>query len=76
MDIPDLQRYPLNRLLFINRPNLKNLSRGLDLSRGSNMVGIPLKILFNFSRFKPGLNWNRFFTDLGGGSNSLNSDTG
>ena len=33
----------------ILRPNLKNLSRGL------NMVGYT-KIVFNFSRFKPALN--------------------
>ena len=36
---------------------------------------LPLKIVFNFSRFKPALNWNRFLTDLSRGSNSLNSDT-
>ena len=31
-------------------PNLKNLSRGLD------MVGSTLQIVFNISRFKPALN--------------------
>ena len=63
------------------RPNLKNLIRGLNLSRGSNLgrgsnMVVPLKIVFNFSRFKPLLNWNRFLTDLSRGSNSLNSDIG
>ena len=37
------------------RPNLKNLSRGLNLKRGSNMV-VPIKIVFNVSRFKRALN--------------------
>ena len=41
--------------LTILRPNLKNLSRGLNLNCGSNMVG-SIKIVFNFSRFKPALN--------------------
>ena len=36
---------------------------------------VPLKIVLNFSRFYPPLNWNRFFADLSRGSNSLNSDT-
>ena len=47
-----------------------------DLSRGSNMVADPLKIVFNFSRFKPAPNWNRFLADLSRVLNSLNSDTG
>ena len=50
-----------------------NLS--LNLSRGSNLV-FALKIVFNFSRFKPALNWNRFLWDFRRGLNSLNSDTG
>ena len=36
---------------------------------------VSLKILFNVSRFKPRLNWNRFLADLRRGSNSLNSGT-
>ena len=36
---------------------------------------VPLKIGFNFSRFKPALNWNQFLADSSNGSNSLNSDT-
>ena len=52
------------------KPNLKNLSRGLNLSCGSN-----IKIVFIASRYKPALNWNRFLVDLRRGSNSLNSDT-
>ena len=35
----------------------------------------PLKIVLNFSRFKPALNWNLFLGDLRRGLNSLNSDT-
>ena len=45
------------------RPNLKNL-----------ICLVSLKIVFNVSRFKPALNWNRFLGDLRRGSNSLNSD--
>ena len=37
------------------RPNLKNLSHGLNLSRGSKWL-IPLKIVLHFARFKPALN--------------------
>ena len=59
--------------ILYKRPNLKNLSRDLNLSRRSlNMV--PLKIVFNVSRCK--LNWNRFLADLRRSSNSLNSDKG
>ena len=36
---------------------------------------VSLKIVFNVSRFKSALNWNRFLADLRRGSNSLNSDT-
>ena len=57
------------------RPNLKNLSRGLKLRRGSNML-VPLRIVFNVSRFKPSLNWNRLLADLRRGLYSLNSDSG
>ena len=66
------------QFLYILRkqgPNLKNLSRGLNLRRGSNMV-VPLKIVLNVSCFKPVLNRNRFLADLRRGSNSLNSDSG
>ena len=38
-------------LLSVLRQNLKNLSRGLNLSCGSKMIG-SLKIVLNFSRFK------------------------
>jgi len=50
-------------------PNLKNLSGGLNLSRGLNMVGstFPLKILSNVSRFKPELNLNRVLAELNRG---------
>ena len=53
-------------------PNLKNLSGGLNLSRGLNMV-VPLKIVSNVSRSKPALNLKRGLADLNRGSNSLNS---
>ena len=33
---------------------------------------VSLKIVINFSRFKPALNWNRFLSDLSRGSNSSN----
>ena len=46
-------------------PNLKNLSGGLNLSRGLNMV-VPLKIVSNVSRFNPALNLNRVLADFGG----------
>ena len=36
------------------RPNLKNFRRG------SNIVMVPLEIVFGFSRFEPALNRNRF----------------
>ena len=52
--------------LYSLRPNLKSLSCGLNLSHGSNMV--PFKIVFNFSRFKPAFNLNRFLADLSHGS--------
>ena len=57
------------------RLNLINLSCGLNLSRGSNMV-VHLKIAFNFSRFKPALNLTRFLGDLRRSLNLLNSNTG
>ena len=49
----------------VPRPNLKNLSACL----------VPLKIVFNVSRFKPALNLNRFGADLRRGSNLLNSNS-
>ena len=58
---------------WLPRPYLKNLSRGSKMRRGSNMVGIPLEIVFSVSRFEPGLNWNRFLADQRHGLNSLNS---
>ena len=54
----------------ISVAELKNLSGGLNLSRGLNMVGSTVS---NVSRFKPALNLNRVFADLNHGSNSLNS---
>ena len=54
------------------RLNLKNLSGGLNLSRGL----VPLKIVSNVSRFKPSLNLKRIWrnlADLSRSSNSLNS---
>ena len=56
-------------------PNLKNLSGGLNLSRGLSWL-VPLKIVSNVSRFKPALNLNRVLADLNRGSNPLNSISG
>ena len=60
-------------ILDLLRWNLKNLSSGLNLSRGLNMVDLPLKIVLNVSRFKPALNLNQVLEDLNRDSNSLNS---
>ena len=47
------------KILLINfcvlRRNLKNLSRGSNMRRSSNMV-VPREIVFSVSRFKPALN--------------------
>ena len=53
-------------LVVTLRPNLK-MFREIWL--------VPLKITLNFSRFKPALNWNRFFRVLRRCFNSLNSDS-
>ena len=62
--------------ICIQWPNLKNLSGGLNLSRGLNMVGSTYQIVSNVSRFKPALNLNWVLADLNRGSNSLNSISG
>ena len=54
---------------------IKNLSRGLNLSRFSNRL-VSLEIVSNVSRFKPALNLNRVLADLSRVLNSLNSATG
>ena len=53
-------------------PNLKNLSGGLNLSRGLNMV-VSTKNCIKCFKVKPGLNLNRVLADLNHGSNTLNS---
>ena len=75
-------KYEVNLMLLISyfwkttlRPNLKNLSHGLNLSCGSNLI-VPLKFVLNFSIFKPVHNWNHFFEDVRHGFNSLNLDAG
>ena len=62
----------MNCILWVLKqwPNLKNLSGGLNLSRGLNIV------VSNVSRFNPALNLNRVLADLNRGSNSLNSISG
>ena len=53
------------KVSFVNqRPNFKNLSRGLNLRRTQIWLG-PLKIVFNVpnSMFKPELTWNRFLAE-------------
>jgi len=57
------------------RPNLKNLSSGLNLSRGLIMV-VSLKIVSNVSRSKSALNLNRVLADLSRDLNSLNLASG
>ena len=58
------------------RPNLKNLSGGLNLSRGLNMVGSTWNCIKCFKIYNLALNLNRFLADLNRGSNSLNSISG
>ena len=60
------------RLGWCLRPNLKNLSRGFNLRRVSNMVG-STKIVFNCKIVK--IVFNQGLADLRRGSNSLNLDT-
>jgi len=65
----------LRKLLCEQWPNLMNLSGGLNLSRGLNMVGSTYNCIKCFkilagAKFKPGL------ADLNRGSNSLNSISG
>ena len=57
-------KYILHPWIIVKSPNLKNWSRG------------SLKTVFNFSKFKPMLNWNGFLGDLRRGLNLLNSDRG
>ena len=59
--------------MTVQWPNLKNLSGGLNLSRGWL---VPLQIVSNVKRFKPALNLNRVLADLNRGLNSLNSISG
>ena len=59
---------------YILRPNLKNLSRDLNLSRGSNMVG-STKLYSIFQDSSRRSIETSFCADLSRGSNSLNSDT-
>ena len=56
------------------RPNFKEFEPWLKFKHRLKYGWFP-KIVFNFSRFEPALNWNCFFADLRRGSNSLNSDT-
>ena len=47
----------LNQKSKRTEAEFKEFEPRLILSRGSNIVGlVPLKIVFNFSRFKPALN--------------------
>ena len=65
-----------NLMIFSNkqRPNLKKLSRGLNLRRCSNMVHLNLYSIFQDSSQR--LIETGFWADLRRGSNSLNSDLG
>ena len=55
-------------------PNFKEFEPWLKFKHRLKYGWFP-KIVFNFSRFEPALNWNCFFADLRRDSNSLNSDT-
>ena len=57
------------KIYSMKRPNFKNLS-------WAQIRLVPLKIVFNFSIFKPVLNRNRFLGDLRRDLNSLKSDKG
>ena len=61
-----------NIYMVLIYPSLKNLSGGLNLSRGLNMVGSTLN-LSNVSRFMRALNLNWVLADLNRGSSSLKS---
>ena len=65
-----------NLMIFSNkqRPNLKKLSRGLNLRRCSNMVHLNLYSIFQDSSQR--LIETGFWADLRRGSNALNSDLG
>ena len=65
-----------NLMIFSNkqRPNLKKLSRGLNLRRCSNMVHLNLYSIFQDSSHH--LIETGFWADLRRGSNALNSDLG
>ena len=52
------------------------MSCGLNLSRGSNMVGFTLDCISFFKISAGTHDWNRFLGDLRRGLNWLNSDTG
>ena len=52
----------------IARPNLKILSRGLDLGRGSNFVG-STQISIKFFNISAALNLNQFLGDFRRGLN-------
>ena len=69
----------LYTLLYLNQsgPNfvLKTWGRIERIWAVAQIWLVPLKIVFNFSRFKQALNWNRIWADLRHGSNLLNSDS-
>ena len=64
----------IQRIKF-NIPELETFKFGSRLMAEFKELLVLLEILFNVSRFRPALKWNRFSADLRRGSNSLNSDS-
>ena len=61
----------LSKFRFINLGKTVNIW----IEAAAQIWLVLLKIVLNFSRFKPAFNWNRVLADLSRGLNSLNSDT-
>ena len=72
--INDRESHPrTGRVLSFSSDSSWLSSRILRIWAAAQLWSVPLKIVFNVSRFKPALNWKRFLADLRRGSNSLNS---
>ena len=64
----------IQRIKF-NIPELETFKLGSRLMAEFKELLVLLEIVFNVSRFRPALKWNRLSADLRRGSNSLNSDS-
>ena len=69
-----LKKFSLTKKLSNMRPNLINLSGGLNLSGRSNIFG-STKNCIQFFKIYTSAQLKPVFGDLNRGSNSLNSDT-